>query len=77
MRTSISMARFEVRLHAVLVGGLHVEQFMRIEKIFEGVGSVEDLTMPPDAGENRPPAKRIQIRIGYEFDSRPSMLPRI
>lgn len=44
---------------APLVFRFHVEQFVYVEKVFEGVGAIEDLMVPPKSGQHGPEHVRV------------------
>jgi len=46
--------RIGIGVNALLVLRLYVQKLMGIEQIFESVCPIEDLSMPPEAGGDRP-----------------------
>lgn len=55
---------FLIFLKAALVFGLDAHDFMRVEQIAEGIGSIPDFMLPPHAADDGSGEERIDV---YEF----------
>ena len=55
---------FLIFLKAALVFGLDAHDFMRVEQIAEGIGSIPDFMLPPHAADDGSGEERVYV---YEF----------
>ena len=55
---------FLIFLKAALVFGINAHDFMRVEQIAEGIGSIPDFMLPPHAADDGRGEERVYV---YEF----------